>query len=320
MSTAALPIRLLGQTGLRVPALCIGAAALGNMPESFTYEVAEAQALGTIRAVFRGPIPFLDTAAIYGESERRIGVVVRELDGLPDGFVLATKADRDPRTNDFSATIIRRGVENSLQLLGLDKLQLVYLHDPENGDFAEITGPGGAVEALRRCQEEGLIDHLGIAGGPIDLLIRYVELGCFDAVISHNRYTLLNTSADPLWDVCQARNIAAINAAPYGSGILAKGTAASPRYAYQSAEGDLLEQARAVEAICARHGVPLGAAALQFSLRDRRITSTIVGITKPERIATTLAWAEHPIPAACWEELAAITPNTDDPEAHRWDT
>ncbi|MGH2410291.1 MAG: aldo/keto reductase, partial [Chloroflexota bacterium] len=145
MTTSAVSLRSLGHTSLRVPALCIGAAALGNMPKSFTYEVAEAQALATIRAVFSGPIPFLDTAAIYGESERRIGVVVRERGGLPDGFVLATKADRDPQTNDFSAEIIRRGVERSLQRLGLETLQLVYLHDPENGDFSEITGPGGAV-------------------------------------------------------------------------------------------------------------------------------------------------------------------------------
>ncbi|HVA88813.1 MAG TPA: aldo/keto reductase [Chloroflexota bacterium] len=320
MSTPTLPLRPLGHTRLRVPTLCIGAAALGNMPEAFAYEVAESQALATIRAVFTGPIPFLDTAAIYGdgESERRIGVVVREMGGLPDGFVLATKADRDPRTNDFSAGMIRRSVERSLQLLGLEKLQLVYLHDPENGDFSQLTGPGGAVEALRRCQEEGLIDHLGVAGGPIGLLIRYAELGIFEAVISHNRYTLLNTSANPLWDLCRERNIAAVNAAPYGSGILAKGTADSPRYAYQSAEGELLERARALEAICARYGAPLGAAALQFSLRDPRITSTIVGITQPERLAGTVAWAEYPIPDACWEELGTITPTTEDPEEHRW--
>ncbi len=320
MSTSALVPRPLGHTTLRVPALCIGAAALGNMPEAYVYEVAEEQALATIRAILSGPIPFLDTASIYGEgeSERRIGSVLREIGGLPDGFVLATKADRDPRTNDFSAGTIRRGVERSLRLLGLERLQLVYLHDPERGDFTELTGPGGAVEALRRCQDEGLIGALGVAGGPISLLLRYAELGLFEAVLSHNRYTLLNTSANPLWDLCRRRNIAAINAAPYGSGILAKGTVAWPRYAYQGAEGELLERARALESICARHGVPLGAAALQFSTRDPRITSTIVGITKPERLAETVAWAEQPIPDACWEELATITPTSEDPEEHRW--
>src|ERR1035437_9676969 len=103
--TTGLPAeRPLGTTGLEVHPLCIGCAELGNMPEAFTYSVAEDQALATIRALFAGPIDFLDTAASYGdgESERRIGIVLRELGGVPPGFVVATKADRDARTGDFS--------------------------------------------------------------------------------------------------------------------------------------------------------------------------------------------------------------------------
>jgi D-threo-aldose 1-dehydrogenase len=298
--------------------LCIGCAELGNMPETFAYAVSEEQALATIRACFDGPINFLDTAASYGESERRIGIVVRERGGLPPGFVLATKADRDLQTGDFGGAQIRRSVERSLRLLGLDRLQLVYLHDPEHTTFEQAMASGGPVEALQRCKDEGLVAHIGVAGGPIDLMIRYVETGAFEAAISHNRYTLLNTAANPLWAVTARTGVAALNAAPYASGILAKGPGSYPRYVYQDAPGDVIARARRLEELCTRYGVPLAAAALQFSLRDARIVSTIVGISLPERLAHTVALARHPIPEQLWAELATVTPTTDDPEADRF--
>jgi D-threo-aldose 1-dehydrogenase len=313
-----LPLHRLGKTNLRVTNLCIGCAELGSMPDSFDYSVPEPQALATLRACFRGPINFLDTAAIYGDSERRIGIVLREIGGLPEGMVLATKADRDAQTGDFSGEQIKRSVENSLERLGLDRLQLVYLHDPEHTSFENIMGNGGATEALLRYKEQGVIAHLGMAGGPIDLMIRYIETGAFEAVITHNRYTLLNRSAEPLLARATELGVAVLNAAPYGSGLLAKGPDAYPRYAYQSAPSALLDRARRLAAVCAKYSVPLSAAALQFSLRDRRIASTIVGFTKEERIAQTLALARHPIPDALWPELDAVGYDTSDPETHRW--
>jgi len=166
-----LALRPLGSTGLQVTPICIGTAPLGNMPETFAYEVPEERALTTIRAFFAGhgngetsPFNFLDTAASYGdgESERRIGIVLRELGGLPNGFVLATKADRDLRTGVFTGAQMRRSVERSLRLLGLDQLQLVHLHDPEHISFAEAMQPGGPVDVLQQCKAEGLIAHLGV--------------------------------------------------------------------------------------------------------------------------------------------------------------
>ena len=307
--------RPLGPTGLQVTPICIGTAPLGNMPETFAYSVGEERALATIRAFFTGhgnsgtsPFNFLDTAASYGdgESERRIGIVLRELGGVPPGFVLATKADRDLQTGVFTGVQMQRSVERSLRLLGLEQLQLVYLHDPEHISFAAAMQPGGPVESLQRCKEEGLIVHLGVAGGPIELMIRFVETGLFEAAISHNRFTLLNREAELLWDVCARRGVAAVNAAPYGSGILAKGPSAYPRYMYSQASPELLRRARQMEEACEHYGLPLAAAALQFSLRDVRITSTIVGITRPERLAETLKLAQHPIPDALWAELDSI--------------
>src|SRR5579884_1554571 len=161
-----LALRPLGFTGLQVTPICIGAAPLGNMPETFAYEVPEERALATLRAFFAGPLNFLDTAASYGdgESERRIGIVLRELGGLPAGFILATKADRNLQTGEFTGAQMRRSVERSLQLLGLERLQICFLHDPEHISFAAAMARRGPVEVLRQLQAEGVIEHLGIAG------------------------------------------------------------------------------------------------------------------------------------------------------------
>lgn len=295
----------LGSTGLLVSPLCIGCAPLGDMPETFEYGVDEDRAFRTLEAIFESPINFLDTAASYGdgESERRIGAVLRKMGGLPEGVVLATKADRDLQTGDFSGDQMRRSVERSLGLLGVDTLQLCYLHDPEHESFESIMAPGGAVEALVDLREEGVIEHLGVAGGPIDIEIRYVQTGIFEAVITHNRYTLLDRGAEPLLDVAAERGVALLNAAPYGSGILAKGPDAYARYAYQEAPREMIERARRMQEACREFDVPLAAAALQFSTRDPRVASTIIGISRPERVRQTLDLAAYEIPDELWKEL-----------------
>lgn len=321
MSESVFQKRPLGKTGLHVSSLCIGGAPLGDMPETFAYGAPEEKALETIRATFASPINFLDTAAIYGEgeSERRIGKVIKENGGLPEGFVLATKADRCSKTGDFSGEQIKRSIEGSLQRLGLDRLQYVYIHDPEHTTFENVMGACGPLEVLQNYREQGVIEHLGMSGGPIEMLIRYIETGEFSAVETHNRYTLLNRSAEPLLDVANKLGVAVINAAPYGSGILAKGPSAYARYAYSEAPPLLLERARSFEKICQEFNIPLAAAALQFSMRDPRVTSTVVGMTKPERVTQTLELANYSIPADLWTAIDAIGYDTEDPEANRFE-
>jgi D-threo-aldose 1-dehydrogenase len=316
MTRPPLERREYGKTGLMVSPVAIGCAPLGDMPRTFAYGVAEEQALETLRVVLRSPIAFLDTAASYGngESERRIGLVLRELGGLPPGCVLATKADRDLATGEFSGDQMKRSVERSLRLLGLDRLQLCYLHDPEHAPFEVVTAPGGAVDALCRLRDEGLIEHLGLAGGPSALMTRYLELGCFEAVISHNRYTLVNRSGAPLIDAGHRLGLGVANAAPYASGILAKGPDAYARYVYRDAPAQIVARVRQIQTLCERHGVPLAAAALQFSLRDPRVHSTIVGMSRPERVQETIDLALHPIPEQLWADLAAVEFDTEEPQ------
>ena len=318
--TEDVPWKPFGRTGQRVPIISVGCAPLGNMPDTFGYGVTEEDALATIRATLDSPIPYLDTAALYGdgESERRIGLVLRELGGLPAGAVLQTKAGRDPVTNDFSGETVRRRFERSLELLGVDRVEFVYLHDPEHTTFVQATAPGGPLAVLQDLKEQGAIGYLGVAGGPIPLEMRYIETGLFDAVITHNRYTLLNRSAEPLIQYAAEKRMAVLNAAPYGSGLLAKGPEAYPRYAYQQAPPAMLDQAHRLRAIGERFGVPLPAMALQFSTHDPRITSTIVGMSKPERIQQTLDYLAHPIPSELWQEATAIAYESNDPEVGRF--
>jgi D-threo-aldose 1-dehydrogenase len=139
----------------------------------------------------------------------------------------------------------------------------------------------------------------------------------FDALITHNRFTLTNRNAGPMIDFARSRGIAVLNAAPYAGGVLAKGTETYPRYVYQDARHGTLDPVKRIEAVCARHGIPTGAAALQFSLRDERITATVCGVSRPERVAQTVQWARWPIPDEVWEELMGLPFSTEDPEASR---
>lgn len=297
--------RSVGKTGLMVTPIGLGSAPLGSMIDAFAYRVPEERALATVREFFQGPLNLIDTAAIYGdgESERRIGLVIRELGGLPAGYVLETKADRDARTGDWSADQMRRSVERSLKLLGVDKLQICLIHDTETSTWEQVTGKGGPLEELLKMKDEGIIGHLGIGAGPIDMIARYVELGVIEIVMSHNRFNLVDREAEPLMDLCQKRQVAFFNAAPYGSGILAKGPEEFARFRYQDASPALIERVRKMKAACERQGVTLAAAALQFSLRDTRVTSTVLGMTHPERLAETLRLATLLIPDVLWPEL-----------------
>ena len=301
--------RRFGQTDYEVTPVCVGTSALGNFPAQYGYEVDDATAVATILKVIEGPLNFIDTSNEYGnggDSERRIGEALRQVGGLPEGFVLATKVDPLPGSTDFSARRTRESVLESLDRLGLEQLQVCYLHDPEKISFEAGIAPDGPLQAMIAMKKEGLIRHLGVAGGPIDLMLAYVETGAFDAVISHNRYTLVDQSAEPLIQECFRRGIAFVNAAPYGGGILAKGPDQVAKYCYAPAEARMLDQVRRMDGVCAAHGVPLAAVALQFSMRDSRVTSTIVGMSEPKRIAQTLALASHPIPDEVWQELGAL--------------
>jgi D-threo-aldose 1-dehydrogenase len=302
--------RELGNTGLQVSGMCIGSGGLGSLPQLFGYETSESQAIETVLAAFDSPLNFYDTSAGYsnGESERRIGKALARVGGLPDGWVLETKVD--PVEGRFDGQAVRRSVEGSLERLGVDRVQVLHLHDPERISFDEAMAPLGPVRELIRIQDEGIVGQLGVAGGPVGTLLQYVETGIFEAVLTHNRYTLLDRSAEPLLQSATELGIGVLQAAPFGGGVLAKGVGTYDTYAYTPMTSETRRNAEALTSLCTGSDIPLGAAALQFSLRDDRVTSTVVGVTKPQRIRQLLEWACWPIPDDLWAEIVA-TAGTD---------
>ena len=277
-----------------VTPICFGTSGLGDMPDTYGYGVDAERAKDTVKAIFDGPVNFLDTSRIYGmgRSEERIGSVIRDRGGLPPGFVVSTKLDRDPQTNAFDAAQARRSLERSLKALGLARIDLLHLHDPEHArSLAEATGRDGALGELFRLKEEGLAKAVGLAAGSVDMMTPLLRDWDFDALITHNQFTLANRNAQDMLDLAHAKGIAVLNAAPYAGGVLAKGSSEYPRYVYQQASASVLDPIRRIEAICRRHGAPPGAVALQFSMRDPRVASTICGVSKPERVKQTLDWA-----------------------------
>lgn len=311
------PIR---KTGLSITNICFGTSGLGDMPDTYGYSVSEARARATLDAIFDGPVNFLDTSRNYGfgRSEARIGDTIRARGGLPDGFVLSTKLDREMDTGRFDADRAWASLDESKDALSLDHIPMLHLHDPEHArDVTEITKSGGALDALFRMKEEGHTSAVGLAMGRLDIMLPILKDWPFDVLISHNRWSLLNQSADAMFDYAQANGIAILNAAPFAGGVLSKGSAAMPRVTYQLADDDMLAPVREIEALCEQHDVQLGAAALQFSMRDARVASTIVGVSKPDRVQETLALSAAPLPEAFWDAIAKRPKDLSDPEASR---
>ncbi len=307
-------LRGLGGTGLAVTPICFGTSPLASMANLYGYAVEEDQAVSTVLAAFDSPVNFVDTSNGYGEdgsAERRIGAAIRHAGGLPTHVVLATKVDPDPRTGSFSGDRVRASLEESMERMGVDRIPLLHLHDPERITFDEGVAPGGPVEALVDLRERGLVEHLGVAGGPVGLLQQYLDTGEFEVVLSHNRYTLLDRSAEPLFRAAADRGFGVLNAAPYGGGMLSKGPRVQRKYAYGARDDRIRNAAEAMEAACQRYGVPLAAAALQFSLRSEMIDSTVVGVSSPQRIDQTLELAAVTIPVELWSELEQATPPPD---------
>lgn len=306
----------LGRTNLTVSNICFGTGGLTNGPDADT-TAGKDLARDTVRAIFAGPANFIDTSRIYGRgrSEERIGDVVRERRGLPPGFILATKLDLDWDTGRFDGAAARRSLEASLKALGVDRFHILHLHDPEHlRDITDVTGPKGSMAELMKMKEEGFCDAVGLGAGDVDVMMPLMRDWDYDVILTHNRFTLINRNAQAMIDYALSRDMAVLNAAPYGGGVFAKGSASVPKYSYRPAPARTLDAIRQVEAVCAKHAVPPGAAALQFSMRDPRITSTVCGVSKPERVAETIAWANWKISDAVWTELAAIPYSIANPQ------
>jgi D-threo-aldose 1-dehydrogenase len=301
-------MRALGATGLRVSAVCLGGGPLGNLPATSGHEAGTDAAVELVKAVLGGPIRMIDTANGYGggQSERRIAAGVAACGGLPADVVIATKVDPDGA--DYSGERVRRSVAESIERLGIGRLPLVYLHDPEAHDFAMMAAPGGAVDALVGLREAGTVEHIGLAGGDVREMARYLDLGVFEVVLIHNRWTLVDRSAGPLIRQALGSGVAVVNAAVHGGGILARPDSGLTTYGYRPAPPATLDAITRMAQVCTRHGTDLATAALQWSLRDSRISTTVVGLTRQHSLDRTLAATRATLPEDLWDELEQLLP------------
>lgn len=255
----------------------------------------------------------IDTSNAYagGESERALG---RALAALPPGerdaaaARILTKVDADPHSGAFDGDRVRRSVEESLERLGIDRLSLLHLHDPYSVSVGEAFAPGGAVEGLVRLKEERIASEIGIAAGPVPLVRRYVDSGVFDAVLCHNRWTLVDRSAASLYEAARDRGMTVYNAAPFGGDLLVRGPRPGARYAYQPIGEDLALWTARFFALCVDRGVAPASVALAFSTRSPHVDRTVVGVSSPERLAELLAFAAAPVPDDLWTELDLLGP------------
>jgi D-threo-aldose 1-dehydrogenase len=305
---------------IKVSEICFGTSALGNMPDTYGYEVNPSIAEETILAILNGPSNFIDTSRNYGmgRSEKLIGNVFKSLGGKPNNIILATKIDRDTATNILDRDATLKSFEQSIKALETEKIDILHLHDPEHcKDLNDITCKGGALDTLFQLKEEGSVTLVGLAMGKVEMMYDLIQKWPFDVMINHNRFTLLNRQADKLFNLAKKKGIKIFNAAPFCGGILAKGTKETNRLVYQEVSEKKLKPVFDLEKICLKYNIPLGAAALQFSMKDPRISSTIVGITKKSRIDQIVEWSNFEISEDAWTEILSLPFSINDPEASR---
>jgi D-threo-aldose 1-dehydrogenase len=295
-----------------------GAANVGNLYRPMSDDEARA----VLDAAWDCGIRYFDTAPHYGLglSERRLGAF---LAGKPRGeYTVSTKVGRLLRPSpdtvdrlddenqfavpaslrrvwDFSAAGIRASLEESLERLGLDAVDVLFLHDPDEHDLAADLASG--VPALAALREEGLVREVGIGSKSTDALLAAVRTGALDLAMVAGRYTLLE-QADELVAACRENGVGIVAAAVYNSGLLSSPRPGG-RYEYGDVPADVLARAERLAEVCERHGVTLPEAALQFPLREPAVRSVVVGAATPEQVRENARRFAVDIPEALWDEL-----------------
>ncbi len=267
----------------------------------------EAAAVATIEAAYQRGIRFFDTAPLYalGRSEAALG---RALAGVPrDSYLMATKVGRmiqDDGTGgfDFSRDGILKSLEGSLERLGMNRVDILHIHDPEDHYRQALDEAYPTVAELR---SQGLVKAVGSGMNQWEMLDDFARTGGFDCFLLAGRYTLLEQTSLGFLERCRAKGIAVILGGVYNSGILVRDLEPGVRYNYRAAPPEMLERARAIAAVCRRHSVPLPAAALRFPTLHPAVTSIVVGAESPAEVEQNLELRDAVIPDALWQDLGS---------------
>ena len=321
----------IGPHGLEVTRLGLGGTAFGNLYSA----LGEQEGLEVLDAAFAAGVRYFDTAPLYGYglSEARLGPGLARYDR--DEIVLSSKVgytlvERQPGDDyvdlfvdapeltsyfDYSRDAVLRSLEGSLERLQTDRLDMVLIHDPDEARSIEpgwVPGERGyfdqvmaaAYPALHELRQQQVIKALGLGMNQWQMLADFARAGDFDAFLLAGRYTLLEQeSLGELLPLCLEKGVRIVIGGPYNSGILASGAVAGAYYNYAPAPEDVLAKVRRMEAVCARHEVPLPAAALQFPFGHPAVATVIPGARTVAEVAANVACLEQAIPADCWDEL-----------------
>jgi D-threo-aldose 1-dehydrogenase len=322
--------RRLGRTDVQLTQLGFGSGGLGEL----FVRIPEAQARATVEAAWEAGVRYFDTAPYYGYglAEHRVGGVLRELPR--DEFVVSTKIGRllrapgrgRPWTRDawagglpfghvfdYGYDAVVRSFEDSLQRLGLDRVDLLLIHDLDAGThgvdrvaphLAELEG--GGWRALSALRDEGVVRGIGAGINEAAMIGPLLERFELDLLIVAMPYTLLDTDVlDHELPLCVERGVGIVIGAPYASGILAVGAVPGARYGYEDASPEILARVARIEELCRRHGISLRAASLQFPLAHPAVASVIPGAIAPNEPTENAAALRERVPPAFWEELKA---------------
>ncbi|MFD4643891.1 aldo/keto reductase [Lentzea sp. NPDC058436] len=301
-----------------VSRLGFGGAPIGNLYR----EISDDEAIGAVEAAWRTGVRYFDTAPHYGLglSERRIGEALR---GKPrDEYVLSTKIGRvlEPfdgsgfddqgfavprnfrRVRDYSADGVKRSLESSLERLGTDRVEIVYIHDPD--DYWDVAF-SEAYPALESLRSQGVVGAIGVGMNQWEMPERFVRETDIDVVMLAGRYTLLEQPSLPsFFSACVERGVSVVACGVFNSGLLSKPVvAADAKYNYEDAPAELVVRARDIAAVCERHGVTLPEVAIQFALGHPAVVSVVIGSRNAGQMTSNAAYFSASIPDGLWEEL-----------------
>ncbi|MRV72604.1 aldo/keto reductase [Duganella sp. FT92W] len=316
--------RTLPRSGLALTSMGLGCAQLGGLYQAMS----EADAQTIVDAAWEVGIRYFDTAPYYGYtlSERRLGAALRER--VRAGYVVSTKAGRlmlpdaavQPGENgwaeplpfrphyDYTYDGILQSHEESLRRLGLDRIDILYVHDigrathgEQHAHYWDQLTQGGGFRALMQLRAEGAVRAIGLGVNEWEIVADAIDVCDIDCALLAGRYTLLEQAArEPLLDQCARRGIGIVIGGPFNSGILA----GNRKFNYEDAPAGVIARVDAIAAVCREYEAPLQAAALQFVMGHPAVVSCVAGAHSAPQLRQNAAWFAQPLPAALWRELA----------------
>jgi D-threo-aldose 1-dehydrogenase len=321
--------RPLGRSGLDVTTLSFGGAGIGNLYQAVSEEAAHE----VLQAAWDAGIRFFDTAPRYGHglSERRLGDFLRSKPR--DSYVLSTKVGRIltplrgremgfygfvdvlpfEQEYDYSYDGILRSHEASLHRLGLDRIDVLYMHDigvdthgvEQNAEYFPVAMSGG-LKAMQELRASGDVRAIGLGVNEVEVCLQAFDHAEIDAFLLAGRFTLLEQEgARPLLEACVARGTSLVIGGVFNSGILATGAVPGAHYNYAEPPAEIVERVNRLERICRSHGVPLAVAAQRFPLSHPAVASVLIGVSSKRNLDRNMAAMDVAIPDALWADLVS---------------